>query len=176
MMGALAAARGDSEAAMAHASALRLLPDSVHGGRQLDFALSVEAQDLFARGEFQDALATLEEVSFAVPDALSFDNPNFSLIRERYLMGELLRLNGQEQDALGWYAAVADGITPVNPVFESIFLPAAHVRRGDILRELGRTQEAADRYTAFLELWDGADQELQPQVARVRSVLEELGR
>ena len=91
-------------------------------------------------------------------------------------MGELLRRNGRGQDALGWYEAIADGITPVNPVFESIFLPGALMHRGDILLGLGRTQEAADRYAAFLDLWEGADQALQPHVARVRAALEELER
>jgi pentatricopeptide repeat protein len=52
--------------------------------------------------------------------------------------------------------------------------PAAHRRLGALYQERGETQLALERYSAFVEAWQDADTELQPQVEEVRGRMAEL--
>jgi tetratricopeptide (TPR) repeat protein len=49
-----------------------------------------------------------------------------------------------------------------------------HERLGILYERLGNRDQAARHFARFLELWDGADQELQPRVAAARQALVRL--
>ncbi|HSA56596.1 MAG TPA: protein kinase [Gemmatimonadaceae bacterium] len=56
------------------------------------------------------------------------------------------------------------------------WLPVVHKRLGELHDGKGNVQLAASHYAQFIELWKNADAELQPQVQRARTRLQELER
>lgn len=52
--------------------------------------------------------------------------------------------------------------------------PVAYRGLGDVLAEMGRTEEAVEAYRIFLEAWEGADPAVRPQVEAVRGRVTEL--
>ncbi len=55
--------------------------------------------------------------------------------------------------------------------WRSVELPLAYRRLGELYEAEGDLSLAADRYAAFVDLWENADPELQPQVTEVRERL-----
>jgi hypothetical protein len=53
-------------------------------------------------------------------------------------------------------------------------LPVALRRLGELHEARGETSEAIRRYRAFVQLWRGADAELQPQVRDVEARIAQL--
>ncbi len=47
-------------------------------------------------------------------------------------------------------------------------------RAGDLAAQLGRRQQAVQRYTQFVDLWKNADPDLQPVVKDVRARIARL--
>lgn len=94
----------------------------------------------------------------------------YSGARERFLRAELLAEAGRFEEALGWYGSVpapydVDAVPYVAP---------AHLGRARALEKLGREEEAAEAYQWFVELWDDADEPLQPRVEEARQRLRGL--
>jgi eukaryotic-like serine/threonine-protein kinase len=54
---------------------------------------------------------------------------------------------------------------------DATWLAHAYVRLGELWEAKGDRAKAAKYYTSFLELWQGADSELQPRVASARRKL-----
>jgi tetratricopeptide (TPR) repeat protein len=55
--------------------------------------------------------------------------------------------------------------------WRSVELPLAYRRVGELYETRGDRSLAADRYAAFVDLWENADPELQPAVTEVRERL-----
>jgi tetratricopeptide (TPR) repeat protein len=62
----------------------------------------------------------------------------------------------------------------INP--DTWFLAPAHKRLGELYEARGDAKRAATHYATFVELWKGADPELQPRVAEARTRLERVRR
>ena len=59
--------------------------------------------------------------------------------------------------------------------FEDLFTRASTLRRiGELYEERNDTEAAVDYYNEFVDLWQNADAELQPQVADVRGRIARL--
>ena len=57
---------------------------------------------------------------------------------------------------------------------DAIYLAPSLKRLGELYEAKGDKDNAIKQYTRFVELWKGADPELQPQVAEVRERLRKL--
>ena len=53
----------------------------------------------------------------------------------------------------------------------SFFLAPTHEKLGQLYEARGDMENARSHYAAFVELWEGADDELQPRVAAARQRL-----
>ncbi len=84
----------------------------------------------------------------------------------RYLRAELLYQEGRLEEALRWYASLAE--------VSEFLLGPSYLRRAEIYEQLGETENAITYYTRFLDLWQDADPELQPQVEQARQRLDRL--
>ena len=87
----------------------------------------------------------------------------------RWTRAEALLALGRYDEAFAWYGTFGEG-----GMHDLAWLAPAHMRRGEILEHLGREREAAAEYRRVTELWDGADTELRPAVARARARLEAI--
>jgi hypothetical protein len=58
---------------------------------------------------------------------------------------------------------------------DALMLPVAQRRLGELYEARGDRARAALHYAAFIDLWKGADPDLQPQVADVRQRVARLG-
>jgi uncharacterized protein (UPF0297 family) len=57
---------------------------------------------------------------------------------------------------------------------DPVRVPAIRERLGQLYESLGKTEKAAENYSAFVELWKNADPELQPRVAAARAKLRRM--
>jgi tetratricopeptide (TPR) repeat protein len=57
---------------------------------------------------------------------------------------------------------------------DPITLAPTHERLGQLYEQKGNAEKAAEHYRAFIELWKGADADLQPRVAAARERLKKL--
>lgn len=64
------------------------------------------------------------------------------------------------------------GIAPANGL---PFWPRMMLMRADVAAAAGQRNEAREWYARVLDLWDKADAELQPTVARIRAAIARLG-
>jgi DNA-binding SARP family transcriptional activator len=97
---------GDKAAAAEQAVVLSGLEDSAGG---LVPSLGVELRAAMARaaGRAAEGLAMLERSRPQLWFQLTVASPFFSLASQRYLRAELLRETGRQEEAAGWYAAIA---------------------------------------------------------------------
>jgi serine/threonine protein kinase/tetratricopeptide (TPR) repeat protein len=131
---------------------------------------SVHAHLARSRGNPVAALALLggEAALFPINTSVSHFGTH---AYERFARAELLRELGRDEEALGWYASMAE-----LSASEMIYLAASHLRRAEIYERLGYTPQAIEHYTRFVELWKHCDPELRPlheqakqRLARLRS-------
>jgi tetratricopeptide (TPR) repeat protein len=77
---------------------------------------------------------------------------------------------GQVDSAIVYYEKFR--AFPAGPPFPGYnFVPRTHQRLGELYESKGELQKAADNYARFIELWEKADPDLQPQVKEARSRL-----
>ena len=88
---------------------------------------------------------------------------------ERFLLAETLYDLGRYEEAIPWYANIAQ-IAPYEVAHRSI----SYLRLGEIYDRQGDGDRAAEYYGKFIELWDDADPELQSHVEAARSALATL--
>jgi tetratricopeptide (TPR) repeat protein len=170
LLGLLSARLGDVHAAREYADALEQSEGSAEV-RELarDLALGVEARRALHEGSPAEALAALERAQLAPPaTAVSF-SAFYSEALERFTRAELLRLLGRDEEALQWYASVAE-----SPPFGYIYLAPGHLRQGEIHEQLGNREPAAHHYARFVELWRECDPELRPLIEELRGRLGRL--
>jgi tetratricopeptide (TPR) repeat protein len=100
------------------------------------------------------ALAELERAGWERTAGLSVAEAS-----DRFLRAELLRMLGRADEAIGWYTSIAERAT-----YELMYLAPAQLRLGWIYEARGTRTAALEHYRRFVELWRGADPELQPAV------------
>jgi tetratricopeptide (TPR) repeat protein len=174
LLGLLAARGGDETSAGDMAERLGALErDARDGGVWIGtLALSplspgVEVEMERQAGRMGSALARLEEA-----DAMSHlpnMTPFLEMERERFLRAELLAELGRFEEAAAWYD------TFVGLGFADLpYRAPAQLRRARAMEELGRRDEAAEAYHRFIQLWEDADEALQPTVREARDRLRAL--
>jgi tetratricopeptide (TPR) repeat protein len=165
-LGTLALRVGDSlgaRRALAELARRRTIdPTALHAE---NFARSLGAHEAIARGRPRVALARLESVHW---DQASETPP--AEVADRFLRAQLLEGLGREEEALGWYASLAQRSSD-----ELIFLAPAELRQAQIYDRRGDHAEAIRHYRRFLEIWDAPELPLSPQVEWVRTRVGELG-
>jgi hypothetical protein len=135
----------------------------------LELAQGLRARIAAARGQPDTALADLEALRIDGWYELTFVSPFYSGAAERFTRAELLRTRGRGEEALAWYRGLGE-----NTVQELVFLGPATLAQARIARDLGRPQDAAALYDAFLALWRESDPEVRPlldQAIAERAVL-----
>jgi hypothetical protein len=163
--GLLNARQGNTVAAESFArqtETLRANTEATSLGR--DLARGIRARIALERGDHTQLLAQVEatrvqRIPLGSPGPLPFQ----SLAQERYLRGDALRRAGRREEALQWYAAIAE-----DGPFSRVFRAPAHLRQAEIHEELGDFAGAAFHYQRAAELWHDADAELRPLATAAR--------
>ena len=161
-LGLIATRRGETEQGRRLEKMLVALSDSTPtGDLAWSLAASLRAREALAAGQQSAALAALESARWERAASLSVAEA-----ADRYLRADLLRELGREEEAIGWYRAIAERAS-----YELVYLAPAQYRLAQIYDHRGERAEAAMRYRRFLELWQDPDPELLPVVAKARQRL-----
>ena len=108
LRGLLALRAGDESAAEQALLALRNLEQPVASSGFIDnLILSLTAALAYSRGDPAAALRALESMWVEVWFQLTVASPFFSQAYDRYLRGEVLRALGRENEAVRWWATIA---------------------------------------------------------------------
>jgi eukaryotic-like serine/threonine-protein kinase len=83
-------------------------------------------------------------------------------------------LAGQSDSAVAVYERYVGLNDPWRPGQDQWFLAGSHKRLGELYEARGDRQKALSNYLAFVDLWNGADPELQPRVNEVRARIRRL--
>jgi tetratricopeptide (TPR) repeat protein len=163
LLGELSARLGDREAVLQLADELERL-DPVRGLGTVfqDMALALRARAAWMGGDAVTALDSLESATMDI--AVHADASTlYGLGEMRWLRAELLSRLGREEEALRWYATLAE-----RAFVHLIYLAPSHLRRAEIYERLGQPGKAAEHYARSLELWSDCDPELEPLVVQAR--------
>jgi tetratricopeptide (TPR) repeat protein len=164
-LGLLDARLGDTVTALRHAHALDQASDTSLAGRLAHtLAQSIRAHVAAAGGRDAEALGDIETAGWEAAASVFV-----SEAYDRYFRGELLQRLARDDEALGWYGSIAE-----RAAYELVYLAPAHRRQAEIYARRGQRDLAARHYRRFIELWSGADPELQPAVAEARRRLAEV--
>ena len=135
-----------------------------------DLAHGIRTEIALVQGNPAEALTEIEKTR---PEDFSITDQHIDLFlghaHLRYLRAALLEETGQYEEALGWYESlgqIAYG--------ETIYLAPKHLRMAQILERLGKTDEAIEHYTRFVELWKDCDPELRHLVEDAKLRLQGL--
>ncbi len=171
LLGLLDARLSDPEAAERHAAELPTLDSPLGAGSlQEDLALSIRSEIRRAARDTEGALALLELTQRRTLYEPMMMTYFYSQTYERFMMAELMKEHGRQEEALAWYANLAD-----MSAVEIVYRPLCHLRQAQILEGLGRNDEAAAHYRHFIEMWSGCDQPLVPMLEEARSRLRAIG-
>jgi DNA-binding SARP family transcriptional activator/TolB-like protein len=161
--GLLRAALGDTAAVRRHVVALQRLDAAAPDDVTRAFAATLRAHLARAAGRPDDALRELDAHTLRRWYGHTVTSPVQAHTHERFLRAELLAELGREREALLWYAGFGE-----HALHDLVFLAPAHFRSAEIHERLDEPQHAARHYVRVVELWAGADDELQPLVAEAR--------
>ena len=172
LLGLLELRRGDAEGTTRRAAALAARAAQSGGRDERELARGL-AQSLLghvaiAQGRSSEALARFDTARLKVSEGL-LESQVGSQATERWARAELLFRTGRLQEALRWYATLAE--TSIDGL---IYLAPAEARQAEICERLGDPGAAIVHYRRFLELWRDADPELAPWIAYARSRLQSL--
>jgi tetratricopeptide (TPR) repeat protein len=159
LLAALSARLGRDSAALAYADRLEQVEWTVGGDLSATLVPGIRAAVAAAHGEVEEALQLLETAPFRGHYEEVYSSPVISLAAERYLLAELLDATGRSREALGWFASLGN-----LQAYEIAYVAPAHLRRAQIHERLGESEEAAEHYARFVELWQDCDPELRPLV------------
>ena len=96
-------------------------------------------------------------------------SPFFGGVEQRFRHALALETCGREQEAIGWYASIAER-SPWELPWKA---PAARQLAG-IFERQGEAARAAEQYRRVIALWQEADEVLQPMVEEARARLAAL--
>ncbi len=169
--------RGRLEAELANharADAIAAVLDSAADEPGAKGLRRIEAEEIRALAALRQgnqglALHQVEVLPPVVWFGLMVSSPGASRPWGRFQTAETLASAGRPQDALRWYGSLYE-----LSMYDLIYAPAAHVRRGELYLRLADTAATTAEYARFLELWKDADPDLQPIVASVREKLTRL--
>jgi eukaryotic-like serine/threonine-protein kinase len=171
LLGLLSVRLGDHAAARRHAALLDSVtaPDWLAASAR-EMAHGVRARVALEKGDAEGALRELEQVRMEhTPYNVARNSPFRGRGAERFLRAEVLQRLGRDDEALHWYASL--GATSYQ---ETIYLAPAHLRRAQIHERRGELERAREHYRRFVDLWNDADPELQPEVNRARLAMVRL--
>jgi tetratricopeptide (TPR) repeat protein len=167
LLGIVNAKLGAYERAEAHAAALAGMTGPPGSGTMLsDFAASIRAQTLLAQGRKEEALAALQETERQIWYNVALASTFWAQALERLLLAETLFELGRHDEAIPWYANIAQ-VAP----FEVAHRSVAYLRLGTIYEAQGDRDRAVEYYSKFIDLWSDADPELQEHVEAARRAL-----
>jgi DNA-binding SARP family transcriptional activator/tetratricopeptide (TPR) repeat protein len=171
LLGLLSVRLGDPAAARRHAALLDSVtaPDWLAASAR-EMAHGIRARVALEEGDAEGALRELEQVRMEhTPYNVARNSPFRGRGAERFLRAEVLQRLGRDDEALQWYASL--GATSYQ---ETIYLAPAHLRRAQIHERRGELERAREHYRRFVDLWNDADSELQPEVNRARLAMVRL--
>ena len=116
------------------------------------------------RGRPAQALAAIEDARWERAAGRSVAEAS-----DRFLRAELLRQLGRVDEAIGWYASIAERSS-----YELVYLAPAEFRLGQIYDRQGDAEQAVSHYRRFRELWRDPDPELRPMLAEAERRLKLL--
>ncbi len=167
LLGIVNARLGAFDRAGWHADTLQGMPRPPGSGTMLsDFAASVRAQILRAQGHPQEALAALEDIEREIWYNVALASTFWAQTLERFLLAEMLYELRRYEEAIPWYANIAQ-VAP----FEVAHRSLAYLRLGMIYETQGDPERAAEYFGKFVELWNDADPGLQDHVEAARRAL-----
>jgi tetratricopeptide (TPR) repeat protein len=94
----------------------------------------------------------------------------------RWVEGQLLDEAGQADSAIAYYERYLVEPWNYRIWLDGSALAPTHERLGSLYEEIGDPESAALHYARFVELWEGADPELQPRVRDAQERLEAIVR
>lgn len=134
-----------------------------------DHARTLHAQLALQQGDPRRALAALG-VAAETPDSLFPEVTSYPLAQARWVRAEALRALGRLREALSVYASFPDPLA-----YDVMYVPLAHLRRGELHERLGERGQAAREYARALAAWRDADPTMRPQVDSARAGLARVG-
>ena len=156
---------GDTTEALRQAQALGRAADSTRTGRLAHtLQRSIRAHVAEAGGRTREALAELDAAGWGAAASVFVAEAY-----DRFRRAELLADEGREDEALGWFASIAE-----RAAYELVYLAPAHLRQAEIYDRRGNRDAAVEHYRKFIDLWREADPELQPAVTKARERLAAL--
>ncbi|NNE46310.1 MAG: protein kinase [Rhodothermales bacterium] len=120
-------------------------------------------------GDRERALTHLDEAHFP----LHWNYANNMIVDEtfnRWVRAEILKEMGRFEDALTYYTTLSGP----GGFLGLLYLGPSYLRRGEVHEALGNDAEAIDFYTRLIELWEGADADLQPNVEQARASIQRI--
>jgi tetratricopeptide (TPR) repeat protein/predicted Ser/Thr protein kinase len=125
----------------------------------------LEARVLFRDGKLEEALSVLHEVETDIGNQAFAASLLHNGALTRLLRARILFELGRFEEAIGWSQSVNDGFH--FRVLPSL-LPITYRLEAEAYVRLGDWDNAIERYQRFIELWEDADEDLQPQVEEAR--------
>jgi tetratricopeptide (TPR) repeat protein len=172
LLGVLSARLGEPTRAARYAEQLERMESPADAGTLVrDLAFGIRAESAWHEKQPGATLAALQQVRGESWYEAATASPFFAESRERFLRGEAYNATGRSAEALEAYSFSGQGST-----FDVAYLAPAELRQAEVTERLGRPKEAEEHYARFIELWRGADPELQPMVAQAKSRLAALKR
>ena len=165
LLGLLSVRLDESQEARRH---LAELEDGA-GSLKEDLVRDLSARLELGRGRLVEALSELEATRREAWYLLSTASGFYSQALSRYTRAVALQEAGRYEEALIWFGSFG-----AHTVYSLPYLAPSHLWRARILDELERPAEASHHYQRFLELWAGADPELEPLVEEAKARLDEL--
>ena len=171
LLGIVSARLGELDEARTYAAVLdRAAPPSDSARLLPDLALEIRALMRMHEGDFSGALALLEQATLGIRWKYQVRDALHRRPIGRFLRAELLFQLRRDEEALGWYAGVAEFGRP-----GFVLLAPAYLRMGEIHERRGNTAQAVEYYSRFVARWKDCDPELRPLVDDVRRRLARLG-
>ena len=157
LLGVLDARLGDLGASAAWGEALAELPVPDDAGPLIErLSRSLEAEARVRQHRGTEALRTLEGAGTDVWYQYAIASPFYSGTYDRFLRASLLERAGRNEDALGWYAAIAE-----RSPWELPFAAPAALRAAAIHEQAGRSADAGRWYRRAAHLWRDCDEPLR---------------